>query len=573
MRFRRLFAALCSLGGAVALCAPALAADKTATAAGVEFFEKKIRPVLVAHCYSCHSAKSKPAKGGLLLDTRDGIRRGGETGPAVVPSNVEKSLILAAIKHESFEMPPKKRLPDQVIADFTAWIKLGAPDPRLGKSPSVKTAAQKIDFNQARKFWSFQSPTKHTVSKLSNPAWTKTGIDAFVLSRLDAAGLAPSPQADRRTLIRRMTFTVTGLPPTPEEVAEFVADKSPHAMRRLVDRLLKSKHHGERWARMWLDVARYAEDQAHIVGKNSSLFYPNAYLYRDWVIAAMNADLPYDQFILKQLATDLIEPKNENELVALGFIGLGPKYYRRNAPEVMADEWEDRVDTVSRGLLGLTVACARCHDHKYDPIPTADYYALAGVFAGTQMYNRPLPTSKSTKPETTKKGKKGNRNKNSPENSLHIIRDGKPQDLHVQIRGNYKTPGPLVKRGFLQILSTDGPRHFNQGSGRRELAEAIAHKSNPLTARVIVNRIWGEHFGKPLVTTPSNFGMLGARPTHPQLLDDLAARFMENGWSLKWLHREILLSATWQQSSDIVPAHHTADPANQWFVADEPQAA
>lgn len=530
-----------------------LAADESAsTAEQLEFFEKKIRPVLVKHCYECHAQDAEKVKGGLWLDTREATRSGGETGSAVVPGKPAESLLLDAIRYESFEMPPSGKLSDAVIADFEAWIRMGAPDPREGSArvPDAKT----INFTTARQFWSFQAPQTHVAGLSENVEWGTRPIDQFVLQELESVGLQPNSPADRRTLIRRVTFDLTGLPPTPAEVDAFVADPSPQAYSQLVERLLSSPHYGERWTRLWLDVARYAEDQAHIVGKNSSLFYPNAYLYRDWVIQALNDDVPYDRFIKLQLAGDLLEPDNVEQHVALGFIGLGPKYYRRNAPEVMADEWEDRVDTVTRGLQGLTVACARCHDHKYDPIPTADYYALAGVFASTEMFNRPL----SEDCETDKNGEA-----KTPADGLHIIRDAKPQDLNIFIRGDINSKGPVVERHFLQVLGADSPIALTQGSGRLQLAEAIADRNNPLTARVIVNRIWAQYFGTGLVATPSNFGQLGERPSHPELLDDLAVRFMDAGWSLKWLHREIVLSATYQQSSRIDPAKQSLDPANR----------
>ncbi|MCA9046687.1 MAG: DUF1553 domain-containing protein, partial [Planctomycetaceae bacterium] len=277
------------------------------------------------------------------------------------------------------------------------------------------------------------------------------------------------------------------------------------------------------------------------------------YLYRDWVIQSFNNDLPYDVFIRLQLAADSLTPEDTNDDVALGFIGLGPKYYRRNAPEVMADEYEDRVDVVCRGLLGLTVACARCHDHKFDPIPTEDYYALAGVFASTEMVNLPL-----NEEVEVEKGQAKN-----PEESRHVIRDRDPKDLNVMIRGDVNTKGELVPRRFLRALTEHDPQPFAHGSGRADLAECITTPTNPLTARVIVNRVWGEYFGTPLVRTTSNFGALGELPTHPELLDDLAFRFMENGWSLKWLHREIVLSATYQQSSDIIAEKTGVDEANR----------
>lgn len=531
--------------------------------ADVEFFEKRIRPVLVKHCYECHSAESKNVKGGLLLDTRDGIRAGGETGPAVVPKKIDGSLLLEALRYESFEMPPAGRLSKAIVADFEKWIAMGAPDPRDAKSnpPATKPAA--IDFAKARKeHWAFQRPMPHKPEKVADPNRVQKPIDTFVLARLDAAGLKPNPIADRRTLIRRASFAVLGLPPSVDEVEQFVADESADAFARLVDRLLDSPHYGERLGRMWLDVSRYAEDQAHIVGSNSSLFYPNAYMYRDWLIQALNNDIAFDEFIRLQLAADLIDPKDAANRPALGFIGLGPKYYRRNDPEVMADEWENHIDTVGRGLLGLTVACARCHDHKYDPIPTTDYYALAGVFASTQMFNEPLPNRPKPKPDPKAKDKKAKPKKPGPEDALHIVKDNNPRDINVQIRGDVKNQGPIAKRAFLTVLCPDGPVTLDQGSGRRQLGEAIVDRNNPLTARVIVNRVWSLLFGRGLVNTPSNFGVLGQPPTHPKLLDDLAVRFMDNGWSFKWLYREILPSSTWQQSSDIVPESQSVDPSN-----------
>jgi hypothetical protein len=354
--------------------------------------------------------------------------------------------------------------------------------------------------------------------------------------------------------MRRVSFDLIGLPPTLEEIDAFVQDPSPDAAAKVVDRLLASPQYGERWARLWLDVARFAEDQAHIVGKDRSLFYPNAYVYRDWVIQAFNQDMPYDRFIKLQLAADLMAPDDRANEAALGFIGLGPKYYSRKSPAVMADEWEDRVDTVSRGLLGLTVACARCHNHKFDPILTEDYYALAGVFASTQMFNRPL---------TDRVPKKPNGEASQPTDAMHVICEGTPTDLNILVRGDITNKGPVAHRHFPRVLCDGEPKPFQHGSGRLELAEAIASRQNPLTARVIVNRIWAEHFGRPLVGTPSNFGAMGERPTHPELLDDLAVRFMEAGWSLKWLQREIVLSATYRQSSQADAHGHTADPENR----------
>lgn len=520
--------------------------------AGIEFFEQKIRPVLVKHCYECHSAESKNVKGGLLLDSRAAVLAGGESGLIVVPRKINDSPILDALRYESFEMPPAGKLPDRVIADFERWIKMGAPDPREGEV--VRPEAAKIDFASAREFWSFKPPTRHEAPDVSDSNFVKKPHDGFVLATLDEAGLKPNARADRQTLARRLYLTLLGMPPTPEELDKFIRDSSSKSYEAMVDRVLVSPHFGERMARLWLDLSRYAEDQAHIVGNNGSLLYPNAYLYRDWVIQAFNDDMPYDDFVRLQLAADLIAPEEKSQHVALGFVGLGPKYYRRNDPEVMADEWENHVDTVSRGLLGLTVACARCHDHKYDPIPTTDYYALAGVFASTSMFNRPLDD---------KKDKNKNGEAKKPVDAVHIVKEASPTDLNVQIRGDVKNKGEVVRRGFPQIFSADLPAKFKAGSGRQELAEQIVRRDNPLTARVIVNRVWGLLFGEPIVRTPSNFGTLGDPPTHPKLLDDLSVRFMENGWSIKWLCREMVLSSTWQQSSDLNKAGQSADPSNR----------
>jgi hypothetical protein len=533
-----------------------------------EFFEKKIRPVLVEHCYECHSAQSEKLQGKLLLDSREAARQGGESGAAVVPGEPDKSLVLQALRYENFEMPPKGKLPPEVIANFEQWIKHGAVDPREKSSVPAPPHQPTIDFAAARQFWSFQPPQPHAPPPVSNPSWPVRKIDSFLLSRLDAANLTPAGAADRRTWLRRVSLDLTGLPPTPDEISAFEADLSPDAAERLIDRLLALPHFGERVARMWLDLARYAEDQAHIVGKDESLFYPNAYLYRNWVIGAFNQDLPYDQFVRMQLAADLLEGDDSPNMPALGFIGLGPKYYSRRSLQVMSDEWEDRVDIVGRGLLGLTVACARCHDHKFDPIGTEDYYALAGVFASTTMFNRPLKADVEKADESQKdnkefeNGKKAAGEAKDPKQSVHIVREGTPTDLNIFVRGNVQNKGPQAQRHFLRVLCEGEPQPFVSGSGRRELAEAIASPENPLTSRVIVNRLWGLYFGRPLAATASNFGAMGDKPSHPELLDDLALRFLEANWSLKWLTREIVLSAAYRQSSR-ADQSFAADPENR----------
>jgi hypothetical protein len=564
---------------------------------GVEFFESKVRPVLVEQCYKCHSAESGKSKGGLTLDTRASTLKGGDTGPAVVPGSPEKSLLLAAIRHEGdLKMPPKTKLPDAVVADIRRWVEMGAPDPRERVAPP----AVNIDWPKARQFWSFQPVRKPAAPAVKDAAWPKIDIDRFILARLETAGLSPAAPADKRTLLRRATFDLTGLPPTPDEIDTFLKDDSPDAFAKVVDRLLKSPHHGECWARHWLDVARYAEDQAHTFGVKPNA---EAFRYRDWVIGAINADMPYDLFVKRQIAADLMEgdqPDGYKQRAALGFFGLGAVYYKGGVctPKAIADELDDRVDTLARGLLGLTVACARCHDHKYDPIPTQDYYSLAGVFSSCKLADLPMVPkaeadryAESQKPilECDKKLKdlqKAEKSKATPEGKqrikdlqaemeklkkesppappmAHALADATPADMHVYVRGNPAQQAEVAPRRFLRVLAGDDPPHFTRGSGRLDLANAIASKDNPLTARVIVNRVWAWHFGRGIVGTPSNFGQLGERPTHPELLDDLAVRFVENGWSLKWLHREIMLSATYQQCSEASTKGREADPDNR----------
>ena len=413
-----------------------------------------------------------------------------------------------------------------------------------------------IDWAAARQHWSFLPVKAQALPKVKDASWPRERVDHFILAQLEKNDLTPSSEADARTLIRRVTFDLTGLPPTPEEVRAFLTDERPDAYARLVDGLLGRRAFGERMASLWLNLARYAEDQAHQVGNNSTLNYPNAWRYRDWVVSAFNADLPYDDFIQKQLAVDLIEPKNKADLPALGFLGLGHKLYARGRLDVQAEEWAEQVDTVSQTFLGLTVACARCHDHKFDPITTRDYYAMAGVFASM--------TKVSLRPDGKDEDAKTNAEKMDP-GTLHIVRDEKPHDLPVYDRGDVESPGATVPRGYLQVLSKNEPMKFHQGSGRAELANQIADPANPLTARVFVNRMWDMLFGMPLARTTSNFGATGDKPTHPELLDDLAVRFVRSGWSVKQLVRELVLSASYRQSSQGSESNAQLDEANTYF--------
>ena len=423
--------------------------------------------------------------------------------------------------------------------------------PRMGNAES-KAEAQ-IDWAMAREWWAFQSPTKAELPQINQAAWPSRRIDHFVLAKLEAKKLSPSPAATKHTLARRLYLDLTGLPPTPEKMRAFLGDETDGAYEMLVEELMQRTAYGERLASMWLNKARYAEDQAHQVGGNIAFFYPNAFKYRKWVIDAFNNDLPYDDFIRKQLAADLEKDNSVTDLPALGFIGLGHKFYNRNRLTVKAEEWSEQVDTLTRAFLGLTVACAQCHDHKYDPVTQKDYYALAGVFASTDLVDRMEDGSEIKKDSEAHKKRIG---------TIHIVRDTKPKDLHVFLRGNTETKGDLVKRRFLKVLAQNEPKSFTQGSGRLELAEAVADPNNPLTARVIVNRVWSVFFDRGLVATPSNFGQLGSLPSHSELLDDLAVRFMENNWSIKWLVRELVLSSTYQQNSQIISRNELIDPAN-----------
>lgn len=535
-----------------------------------EQFEKEVRPVLEESCFKCHGPDKQ--KGGLRLDRKADMLGGGDSGePAISPGKGAQSPLVTRIKSTETDdmMPPKgDRLKPAQIAAIERWIDNGAHWPSPSGEPDVAAASQKdapakgmIITEKDRSFWSFQPPKRSQPAQTALVGWTRQPLDSFIAAGLAKNGLQPSPEASRPVLIRRLTYDLTGLPPTPEEVDSFVADNETGAVERLVERLLASPRFGERMASVWLPLARYGEDQAHQVGNDTRFFYPNAYHYRAWVIDAFNRDLPYDRFVKLQLAADRLPGAEKSDLAALGFIGLGPKYYNRGQLAVMAEEWEDRVDTVSRAMLGLTVACARCHDHKFDPISTRDYYALAGVFASTVMVNK---TADGQPMEVGGTKEKGKAKVEVDPAVLHIVEDAaKPQNLNIFLRGNVENKGAVVERRFLEILSPQGATPFSEGSGRRELAERIASPDNPLTARVFVNRVWAVFFGKPLVSTPSNFGHSGMTPTNPELLDDLARRFMDNGWSVKWLAREIACSATYRQTSACDAARFSRDPENR----------
>ena len=609
------------------------------------FFENKIRPVLVESCYGCHSAEASSPKGGLLLDTREAAQKGGDSGAAVVPNEPDESLLLSALRYEDYEMPPKGQLPEAVIADFETWIRMGAADPREG-APAV---TREIDMDAGREFWAFQLPGYSDVPRVENEAWPLHDIDRFVLSRLEERDLTPSPDASAEMWLRRVSFDLTGLPPTEQQLEEFLADESSEAKSRVVDSLLASRHFGERWGRHWLDVARYAES----TGRTRNYPFPFAWRYRDYVIAAFNADKPIDQFIVEQIAGDLLSSdtpaERESQLVATGFLAMGPPdLNERDARAFQMDMVADQIDTLGRSLLGLTVGCARCHDHKFDPIPTADYYALAGIFKSTQLLNgyeprggggnkargdlliklgdaedQPAPelseeerltlglnkkqakqllNAKATvdaieeeirevrrdkelpkaerdrklskaRQNLTKKKRQFNQLQNRLSRNRKIkfegpacmgVRDAQAiADCPIHIRGDTRRLGDVVPRGFLQVASRSGANSVaSSQSGRLELAKWIANAENPLTARVFVNRVWKHLFGTGIVRTVDNFGEMGARPSHPELLDYLAVRFMETGWSTKWLVRELVLSRTYGQDVSYSPEHAAEDQDN-----------
>ena len=739
------------------------AGEPAPTPEQLRFFETRIRPVLAAHCYRCHSQKAKAPKGGLLLDSRDALRKGGDTGPAIAPGKPAASLLLRAIRYgdESLRMPPKGKLPAAVVADFERWVGMGAPDPRVSATP-VKGGT---DAAAARKHWAFQPIRRPPLPTVKRISWLLNPVDRFILARLEQRGLTPSPPADRRTLIRRAYFDLLGLPPTPREVETFLADRSPDAYEKVIDRLLASPHYGERWGRHWLDVARYADTKDGVLMYGDDRVRPYAYTYRDYVIRALNEDVPFDRFVHEQLVADQLDLKGEPwRLAAMGFLTLG-RMFDNNVHDVL----DDRIDVVSRGLFGLTVACARCHDHKYDPIPTADYYSLYGVFAASEaplelpltapagpaaaefekvvgpkrralrqfrdsQYAILLETARqrvgdylvrvaTTPPdpletaifflslqpgdlrpqivvrwrrligqrarpddpvfgpwhdlmqlpekefaaqlsavrgrwqgipagigrgqlnplvrtalerakltgradiartygqllrgiyEASKKGQPGEgleaqarrqlldlltgrdspayfprsrtreymsrqekdafggkvqeldrlavKAANAPPRAMVLVDAEQIAEPHVFIRGNAARPGARVPRRFLKVVEGERRRPFTHGSGRLDLARAITAPDNPLTARVIVNRLWMHHFGEPLVESPSDFGLRTAPPSHPDLLDYLASTLQREGWSLKKMHRLLILSSTYRQASFDRPACRALDPDNR----------
>ena len=661
--------------------------------ADLEFFENKIRPLLIEKCVDCHGEDD--AQSDLRLDTLAGMLAGGVSGPAFIAGEPGESLIVSAIeyKDEALRMPPDGKLADEKVELLKEWIKRGAPHPDGDSRSKGKLRVGKIDVQKARQHWSLRPITEPVAPQVTNPQWVRQPIDTFILGAMESKGLTPAPQADKRTLIRRVTFSLTGLPPTPEAIAEFLADDSPLAYEKVVDRLLDSKAYGEHWGRHWLDIARYADSN----GLDENVAHGNAWRYRDYVIRSFNSDKPLDQFIVEQIAGDLLVRERRGEtplpkpatdgdgaeatpaptpspeplvavnaeeadcLIATGFLSLGPKVLAEpDQTKMRMDIIDEQIDTIGRSLLGLTLGCARCHDHKFDPISTVDYYALAGILSSTrtmeslkivakwnensiataaeldqkaahekriaEQKDLIAKTLEAAKTEAEKleaeklaaakaadsepKGdeakadeakvaeaekKPESADKPDPEASfsperkaeLKALRDElaklestmpqlptamgvkdeeKVGDVRVHVRGSHMTLGASVPRGIPEVLADTRSLVIGDlESGRLELARWLVAAENPLTPRVMANRLWRWHFGRGLVGSTDNFGMLGDDPSHPELLDSLASQLIRDDWSLKSMHRRIVLSSTYQMSSEISKENFAIDPDNKYY--------
>jgi hypothetical protein len=607
---------------------------QSVSTAQADFFEAKIQPVLEAKCYNCHSSAAPQLRGGLRVDMKHGLLTGGDSGPAVVAGEPEESpLYLAMIGDSYSQMPPRERMPESVLQDFKRWIEMGAVDPRKDSMLLLqKTPQSEIDMEAGKEHWSFQPVRAERPVISSDDQWSQTTIDRFVWNGMQAAEVQPVADASRETLIRRLSFDLIGLPPTPAEIASFVDDKRPtgDAVSALVDRLLESPQYGERWGRHWLDVARFGESS----GKDVNFSYPEAWRYRDYVIDSLNADKPYDQFIKEQIAGDLMNSKDDQrraeQLIATGYLAVGTRSPNESdLKKFLLENADEQIDALSRGLMGLTIACARCHDHKFDPIRQSDYYALAGIFTSTEtlfggvrgpqirqataFVSLPssadlvdaAPLSADTYEDLVKHlgdlreevRNLGPRNQTNQQAYLRAstrvsqmearvgsynddgssklrsmgARDWQPSDLPVLVRGDLDKPAEIAQRGFPEIIRGDHDARIRRGSGRMEMAEWLTDPQHPLVARVMVNRIWQKLFGTGIVPTPDDFGSTGEAPTHPELLDYLASSFVKNGWSTKQLIREIVLSRVYQLSSENSQLNAKSDPDNRWVWRHSPK--
>ena len=634
---------------ALAMCGTAWAVDPPVSAEpapeALDFFEKEVRPLLASRCYECHGPGDK-IKGGLRLTSRAAILAGGETGPAAEPGKPAASLLIEAVKYQGLEMPPKAKLPAEDINRLARWVELGLPWP-AGDTADAPVRSADIDFtisDAQRNHWSFQSLRQVPPPAVQNAAWPAGNIDRFILAGLESRGLAPNGPASKPALLRRASFDLIGLPPTPAETEAFLADQSPQAFEKVIDRLLTSPHYGERWGRHWLDVVRYADT----AGETADYPVPQGYKYRNYVIDSFNRDKPYDEFVREQIAGDLLAAEGPAEkyaerVTATGFVaisrrfGFDPENYQHLTIA-------DTIDTVGRSVLGLSIGCARCHDHKYDPLSMRDYYALYGIFASTRYAfpgseekktprdfvpllppaqakpladaqqaelarldaemkrldeeqktinarvtelaaaskpaegatAEPVPAERQAQLDAAKaqlaqcqqaqaaqKAARDALAARGPYEIAYAVVEGTPANARIQKRGEPTRLGDEAPRRFLEILGGDALPAENSGSGRRQLADWLTAPGNPLTPRVIANRLWHYHFGQGLVATTSDFGLRGRRPTHPELLDYLAGRLMAEGWSLKSLHKEIMLSRAYQMSSAPSDRGSEIDPGNE----------
>ncbi len=634
-----------------------------ATPEPFDFFESKIRPLLVQNCYGCHSASAKPRFANLHLDSREGMLRGGDRGPALVPGDPDASRLIQAVRHEELKMPPTEPLAPRQIAALARWVEMGAPWPQ--DSEDKQAADDPVDDSTERlKHWAWQAVMPAQSGGAEAARGTVSEIDRLVRARLDAAGLTAAGEADRYTLLRRITFDLTGLPPTTEQIEDFVSDDSADRFEKVVDRLLASPGFGERWGRHWLDLTGYADS----LGLGRRIPAKQAWRYRDYVIDAFNLDKPYDQFVREQVAGDVLDwetdAQRREQLIATGFLAIGPfALVDADKVQLRMDVIDNQIDTVGRVVLGMTLGCARCHDHKFDPVSHREYYALAGIFRSTKTLHgrlsgvfsgvnvRPLPETSdelrrradelerfpekleqvkaeaaalqqekdrldelkkqrregagqegseqsaesklkagaedSAADELAEKIKKVAKKLRRANNHVKLLEFTKPgvpaaialedRDVPVNspihIQGNPHVTGVEVPRGFLAVATKTPPEPFAnrrdfrgsyvKSSGRLELAQWLTEPSNPLTARVMVNRIWAHLFGAGLVRSVDNFGLRGEKPSHPRVLDLLAERFVEGGWSIKKTVREIVLSRAYRQAATHDAQAHQVDPENR----------
>lgn len=601
----------------------------------VQFFESKIRPVLIEHCYKCHSTESGTVRGGLGVDHREALFSGGASGPAVVPGNLEESTLWNAINYVDYEMPPNRKLPATIIADFKTWIEMGAPDPRVNEGVVVHSKVTPEIITEGKKHWSFQPPQKTRPSAGKFNEWAKSEIDRHIANSWEQPGVSPAVDASPSDLVRRLFDDLIGLPPTISERNLFLAayeDNSDEAISKLVDDLLNRPQFGERWGRHWLDVARFAESTGHEV----DMTFPQAWRYRNFVIDSFQADKPYDLFIKQQIAGDLMKVDSDRQwaenLIATGFLAVGTKaLMEQNPRQFQADVIDEQIDVTTRVILGISVSCARCHDHKFDPIAQEDYYAMAGIFSNTETCYGGNRTQRNRQPSRliqlpvedqndkvaaiapsdlrklkeelktledlyTEARRARRTNSNPTRNLLNVglldqligqtkgilnshdeqgrpyslcmgVQDrASPRDARLLVRGEINQPAQAVARGFVRVLTESPVTIPNSSSGRLELADWLVSRDNPLTARVMVNRIWLHLIGKAIVRETDNFGVSGPGPTHPELLDYLAVEFMENQWSVKHIIRQIATSRVYRLSSQFDASQMELDPENVYLA-------